>query len=759
MTSAENNGIDYNKEFCKLLNSKSEYAKQIINIDLNFPITYVINYQDIKQISPILADLIINSPKETLYKLKLEIIDDVLNQKYLPDIFPELKKKDEIFVCSKDFETQQKTLSAGEKKFEYDKLITTPKTKFYENISRFHIMIYNLDKVLDVNEITAEYSNKLIAVRGVINDISDLKGKYVKPVYVHREENDYHKTNVTFVYPHGELDEPIDLELEDFIEKPTRCPICGKPGNIRLSPEESIIVDRREIRLMQRLNASNINKKEDEVKVILEDNLVKLADRLGIGDEIIVTGILVPETGKNGEVSGWHIHAIHFQIVDNRPKLTEEEKKKLEEIAREYERKPSENGFDKLLTIIAHSIVPYVELPIEDKLKLVLAIVKGVTLRKGGELIKRGSIHIGIVGDPATAKTSTVSGLEPIVPGGKMVYVNGPVSTTAGLQGAVTRNEKTGGFEIKPGAILRANDGIVAIDEADKMPKEILNSLLEIMEKEVITITKAKSGKFEDRASFIVIANPKLERFDPNTPRYQQINFSDPFLSRVDLWIVRIDDQKDDEKIAKRIAYADFFSSSHKREQMQLSDFDAIETEYWDDDFLKRYLTYAETFAPTLSRETREMITKYFLKLRKLNDSYPNSPISITYRQEQTLIRTSEAIAKLHLRDTVTVKDVEYAIKIYEHSLQSLGFDTRAWNVDIDLLETGIPGGSRLYIQKMLEIIDSLSQGRGCAKLREIYNIAEEQLQMRKEEIDNLLKKMREKRLINEAKPDCYSKQ
>ena len=747
--------------FCALIKFKKEYADQIKKLSLEFPITFIINYQDLKQISQNFAQYLVNYPKESLHKLKESLINVILTQLYIYSNYAELKKRDEIFECTNDAEIRLKIIPSFEKLEDFYRnnikktLTSHSKLDLLANFSRVHIMIFNLDKVLDVNELTAEYANKLVSVRGIIADISDLKGKYVNPVFVHEEENEYHKFGERFVYPLPR-DGHLDLELEDEIEKPSYCTICGRSGHIKISEEESEIVDRKIIRLLQSVNNVDVNKRETEINVIVEDNLVKLANNLSVGDEIIVTGILVPENGKKGEVKGFHIHAIHIQVIDNRPKLSEEQVVKLKRIAEEYSQKPGENGFDRLMTVIAHSIKPDVEWPIEYKLMMALSIIKGVTLKdKAGSLIKRGSIHIAIVGDPATGKTSVASKLVDLEPGRRAVYVSGPTASVAGIVGAVVKNEKSGEFEVKRGVFARANNGVLIIDEIDKMPKEILDASLEILEKEKITISKAVSMETEAHTSVIFILNPRLGRFDESEPVYMQINLPQPFISRIDFWIVLKDEDKDDKAI-KKMLNADYYANLNKREQLQLTDFDIIDAEIFDEDFLKQYFALAQTIVPTLTREAKLKIEEYFKKLRRVNISYPQSAIKITKRQLQSLIRISEAIAKLHLRDHVTVKDVEYAIKLYEFSLQALGFDPKTWNIDIDALETGIPGDYRYKITKMLEIIDSLARVSGCARASDIYNIASKELYMNAKEIDDLIKMMKQKNLIFEAKKDCY---
>lgn len=64
-----------------------------------------------------------------------------------------------------------------------------------------------------------------------------------------------------------------------------------------------------------------------------------------------------------------------------------------------------------------------------------------------------------------------------------------------------------------------------------------------------------------------------------------------------------------------------------------------------------------------LSREAAQYLKDFYIKLRR-----QQSELDITVRQLEALIRISESIAKLHLRQTVLLSDAEKAVQLYKVS-------------------------------------------------------------------------------------------
>jgi DNA replication licensing factor MCM2 len=86
---------------------------------------------------------------------------------------------------------------------------------------------------------------------------------------------------------------------------------------------------------------------------------------------------------------------------------------------------------------------------------------------------------------------------------------------------------------------------------------------------------------------------------------------------------------------------------------------------------LKKYLIYAKRYMkPKLSEVDQNKITQFYADIRRESSTVGGIPIAV--RHIESVIRMSEAFAKLHLRDHVRATDVDMAIEmLLESFLQS----------------------------------------------------------------------------------------
>jgi len=76
---------------------------------------------------------------------------------------------------------------------------------------------------------------------------------------------------------------------------------------------------------------------------------------------------------------------------------------------------------------------------------------------------------------------------------------------------------------------------------------------------------------------------------------------------------------------------------------------------------LKKYIIYARKFIhPRLNDGERERITEFYSDIRKYSAQSGGIPISV--RHLESMLRMSEAHAKMHLREWVKSEDVSVAI-------------------------------------------------------------------------------------------------
>lgn len=90
-----------------------------------------------------------------------------------------------------------------------------------------------------------------------------------------------------------------------------------------------------------------------------------------------------------------------------------------------------------------------------------------------------------------------------------------------------------------------------------------------------------------------------------------------------------------------------------------------------DQDLFKKYIIYAKKYVhPKLNNIDQDKVTNFYAQIRK--ESSVVGGIAIAARHLESLIRMSEAHAKMHLRDYVSSNDIDFAIDmLLESFLQS----------------------------------------------------------------------------------------
>jgi replicative DNA helicase Mcm len=195
----------------------------------------------------------------------------------------------------------------------------------------------------------------------------------------------------------------------------------------------------------------------------------------------------------------------------------------------------------------------------------------------------------------------------------------------------------------------------------------------------------------------LAAANPKLGRYDPYRPPVDNINLPPTILSRFDLIFILTDRPRVevDKQVAEHI--------------LALHQMRTVEPPI-PPDLLRKYIAYArKNVHPVLTPEAAQKIEQFYLELRSVGEA-PTSPVPITARQLEALIRLAEAHARMALRDKVTVEDAEEAIRLMKLSLQQVGIDSETGQLDIDLIMTGHSKSQRDKMEKILDLIDELGE-------------------------------------------------
>merc|ERR1719356_2224100 len=232
------------------------------------------------------------------------------------------------------------------------------------------------------------------------------------------------------------------------------------------------------------------------------------------------------------------------------------------------------------------------------KTAIALSLMGGQPKIAQGKHRIRGDINMLVVGDPGLAKSQFLKYVEQTFP--RAVYTTGKGASAVGLTAAVTRNEH-GDFALEGGAMVLADDGICLIDEFDKMNDQDRTSIHEAMEQQSISISKAGIvTTLQACCAVLAVANPTEGRYDPTRSFAQNVNLSDPILSRFDVLCVLRDesDPTQDEMLADHVICSHMRSheeadANDKRTQPRKQQRDVVSADPIDQDLLQKYIVYA----------------------------------------------------------------------------------------------------------------------------------------------------------------------
>ena len=484
------------------------------------------------------------------------------------------------------------------------------------------------------------------------------------------------------------------------LSEPSHC-ICGRKGKFRRTDQKMTSV--QFIVIEDPLDAS---KRPTPVRMnaFLRGSLTEpeFSERIVPGAEVLVTGILgghLPSGRQKGRVLDHFIDVVDIEPTASAPdqmvdSMTKEELEQIEEIAKRPD----------IYELWRDSMAPTIHGHTAVKDALPLFLIGGVRKIRDDGTTTRGSVHVLLIGDPGCGKSMILNSTDHIAP--KSVRAVGGSSSGVGLTAAAVKNEFLKEWVLEAGSLVRADGGIACIDEFDKADEEDRNKLHEAMEQQTVTVDKVNiHATLQSRTGILAAANPKRGRFDPYQPIISQFDLPPPLISRFDL-IFPIKDKPDRERDAK---LADHVLGMHGDKLVPKSPIPA--------ELIPLYIAHAQTINPQLTDAAIKTIKAFFLAARDAGkDPSGAQPIGITTRQLESMVRLTEASARLRLSKIATKADAQRAVRVMLSYLKEVGVDPRTGKFDMDRI-IGTPHWMRNHCDQVLAQLSELEGTLGAVPM------------------------------------------
>ncbi|MDO8538398.1 MAG: LAGLIDADG family homing endonuclease [archaeon] len=242
-----------------------------------------------------------------------------------------------------------------------------------------HIRIFNLpkEKQVPIRDISSIHLAKLIAVDGVVKQITDVLPKLKIAMWECRRCGNTYKI----------------LQAGQDVRQPAICQCKHK--DFELVEEKSSFVDYQKIQIQEPLEFLKGNAQPSNLDLYVSDDIVNIVNA---GDRIKISGILRLYEPRNKKlIYGRYLEIVHVE-------QTEKEFEEIEILPEEEAKIKTLANDPKIYEMLTQSIAPAIYGHDIVKQSIVLQLFGGVKKLLPDESKIRGNIHILLVGDPGAAK-------------------------------------------------------------------------------------------------------------------------------------------------------------------------------------------------------------------------------------------------------------------------------------------------------------------------------------------------------------------
>ena len=589
--------------------------------------------------------------------------------------------------------------------------------EYAEVIKRLRVRFRKLPERHNLRKIGSENIGRLLLIDGIIVRSTSVKPLLIRAAFQCRKCN-----AMSYVEQAGTL-----------MRGPGVCAHC-RSKVFEFMEKQSTFMNSQEIRIQERPEDLPPGQLPRAMDIRLSEDLVDIARP---GDRVSVTGIARAQqefVGRKTRLRTFELlmDANYIDVVGKEVEVVE--------ITPEDERQIRELSKDpfihrKLIASLAPSIYGYGDI----KEAVLYLLFGGVPKRLPDGVTIRSEINVMLVGDPGVAKSQLLQYVSRIAPRG--LYTSGRGTTAAGLTAAVVR-EKTGGMILEAGALVLADKGIACIDEIDKMRPEDRVAIHEALEQHTVSVAKGGIvATLNARAAVLAAANPSLGRYDPYRNITDNINLPVTLLSRFDLLFIMKDvpEPDSDSRMSEHILTLHRMKTPPEEPPLP-------------PDILRKYIAYAKRTEPALTEESANELRQYYLKMRSMSGS-TESPVAITPRQLEALVRLAEARARSFLRNRVEVEDTRAIVRLMTLSLQDVGIDTTTGKIDIDVIMTGKPKSLRDKMQIVLTTFADLEKQLGIVEDSTLYQALSRKVDITDDEARRLIEQLVREGILYSPKP------
>ena len=400
------------------------------------------------------------------------------------------------------------------------------------------VRIVNISDYTSLRDLRENHLNTMICVQGTI-------------------------TRKSVMYPHQKIlkfncsrcNAILGPFIQDAIQgapiKVRGCGECGARSGFVLNTEETIFSNFQKWNLQESHSDLPPGRLPRSRQLIVTGDLI---DSARPGDEVVVNGIYRNNFSASlNTKNGFPVFQTLIQVnsVSNKQEerqraLTDKDVKQIRELSK----------LPNIDALILQSIAPSIYGHDDIKLAIVLAMFGGVQKQRDGKHRLRGDINILLMGDPGTSKSQFLKYVEKTAP--RAIYTTGQGASAVGLTASVLKDPMTGQWGIESGALVLADSGICLIDEFDKMNDVDRTSIHEAMEQQSISISKAGIvATLSAQCAIIAAANPIKGKYNPNLSFMNNVDLTEPIISRFDVLCVVVDntDPDIDESLARYVCF------------------------------------------------------------------------------------------------------------------------------------------------------------------------------------------------------------